>query len=144
MIILRQKSIAQREFSGKSKVLAVVAPGAWQAKEAAKFGYDDEDEYKQVRGKYAIKGLFAPGTSTVVKRKAMKMAEEGKSAKEIRDFLEGKGEHKKELKTRRLVGVAEALTGGFGGLGSAAASVEGLANVIAEDDKRKKFNKKKK
>ena len=39
----------QKEFGFKSKALGYVAPGAYQAKEAAKYAYDD-DEYKKKRG----------------------------------------------------------------------------------------------
>lgn len=113
----------QKEFGFKSKALAVVAPGAYQAKEAAKYAYDD-DEYKKKRGGYALKGAFTPGTATVIKKKAEKMAKQGKSKKEIREYLENAG-------TGRIVaGTAEALTGGFGGLGSAAAQGVGLYDKV--------------
>ena len=135
---------AQKEFGGKSKALAIFAPGAWQAKEAAKYGYDDEDDYKEDRAGYALKGWLTPGTAMSVKHKARKMAEEGKSPEEIRRFLEGEGEYRKAGKNRRLIGTAEALTGGFGGVTHTAAHWEGLYDALANDDKRKKFKKNKK
>lgn len=66
----------QKEFGFKSKALAVIAPGAYQAKEAAKYAYDD-DEYRKNRVGYALKGAFSPGTATHIKKKAQKMAEKG-------------------------------------------------------------------
>lgn len=94
MIVLRRKVFSyrereeQREYGTKSALLGVFAPGAYQAKEAAKYGYDDPEEYKKVRGKYALKGLFTPGTATYIKKKVEKMKKDGKSTKEIRDYLE--------------------------------------------------------
>lgn len=98
----------QREFGAKSKVLWWLAPGGYQAKEAAKYGYD-EDEYKKKRAGYALKGMFAPGTSTYIKKKVEKMAEEGKSKAEIREYLENRGKH--HSTGRVVAGVGEALTG---------------------------------
>ena len=120
-------NLFQREYGIKSKALAVVAPGAYQAKEAAKYAYDNEEDYKKNRGKYALKGLLTPGTATVMKKKAEKMAKQGKSKKEIREYLENAG-------TGRIVaGTAEALTGGFGGLGNAAAQGVGLYDKITKN-----------
>lgn len=130
----------QKEFGVKSKALAIVSPGAYQAKEAAKYGYN-EDEYKKKRAGYALKGSFSPGTSTYIKKKAEKMAEEGKSQKEIRDYLENKGKH--HSTGRVIAGTAEALTGGFGGLGTMAAQGVGLYDKITDNRaKTKKHNKK--
>lgn len=128
----------QREFGAKSKALAVFAPGAYQAKEAAKYGYDEE-EYKKKRGGYALKGLFTPGTATYMKKKAEKMAEEGKSKKEIKEMLENKGKY--HSKGRVAVGVAEALTGTAGGVGTTVAQGVGLYDKITKNragDKKKK------
>ena len=113
----------QKEFGFKSKALAVMAPGAYQAKEAAKYAYDD-DEYKKKRGGYALKGAFSPGTATYVKKKAQKMAEEGKSKAEIREYLENSSDK------RVAAGVAEAITGGFGGVTSSVAQGVGLYDKI--------------
>lgn len=135
----RLYSEQQKEFGVKSKALAVFAPGGYQAKEAAKYGYD-EDEYKKKRGGYALKGSFAPLTSTVIKKKAEKMAKEGKSKKEIQEYLENKGKY--HSKARVAGGVAEALTGGAWGIGNAAAQGVGLVDKItgnrAGDKKKKK------
>jgi hypothetical protein len=83
--------LEERTFGAKSKLLGFFAPGAYQAKEAAKYGYDDYDEYKKDRAGYALKGLFTPGTATYMKKKAQQMYEDGKSTKEIREFLENRG-----------------------------------------------------
>ena len=129
-------NLFQREYSIKSKALAVVAPGAYQAKEAAKYAYDNEEDYKKNRGKYALKGALTPGTATVMKKKAEKMAKQGKSKKEIREYLENAG-------TGRIaVGAAEALTGGFGGLGTAAAQGVGLYDKITKNRAKVKKSEK--
>ena len=78
---------AQREFSFESKAAWLLTPGAYQAKEAAKYAYD-KDEYEDKKYKYALKGLFTPGTATVMKKKAEKMAREGKSKEQIKKYLE--------------------------------------------------------
>ncbi|MBP3732523.1 MAG: hypothetical protein J6I84_04680 [Bacilli bacterium] len=132
MIIKRQKT-----FGVKSKALGLLAPGSYQAKEAAKYGYD-EDEYKKKRAGYALKGLFAPGTSTYMKKKAQEMHEEGKSQKEIRNFLENKGKHKSS--GRVAAGVAEALTGSAGGVGHTIAQGVGIYDKVTGH--RVKYKKK--
>ena len=134
----RMYSEEQREFGAKSKALALFAPGAYQAKEAAKYGYDDE-EYKKKRGGYALKGFLTPGTATYMKKKAEKMAEEGKSKEEIREMLENRGKY--HSKGRIAAGVAEALTGQAGGVGTAVAQGVGLYDKITKNragDKKKK------
>ena len=130
---------AQKEFGAKSKALAIFAPGSYQAKEAAKYGYDNEEDYKKARGKYALLGYLTPGTATYVKKKVEKMAEEGASEEEIRKYLEGKGEYKKDKNIRTATGIAEALTGSGGGLGHAVAQGVGLVDYVSGD--RKKFKK---
>ena len=127
----------QKEFGAKSKALGLFAPGSYQAKEAAKYGYD-EDEYKKKRGGYALKGFFAPGTSTYMKKKAQEMYENGKSQAEIREFLENKGKHKSNA--RVAAGVAEALTGFAGGLGHQVATGVGLYDKVTGH--RMKYKKK--
>ena len=115
-------------------MLYVLAPGAYQAKEAAKYGYDNKEDYKEDRGKYAALGYFTPGTATYVKKKAEKMAKEGKSEKEIKEYLENPS-------TERIVaGIAEAATGSGGGLGHLAAHGVGLVDKITKN--RKNFDKK--
>ena len=111
----------QKEFGFKSKALAVVAPGAYQAKEAAKYAYDD-DEHKKKRAGYALKGTFTPVTATYMKKKVQKMAEEGKSKEEIKNYLE------KSSKKRSAAGVGEALL--TGGLLSAVAQGVGLYDKV--------------
>ena len=113
----------QKEFGFKSKVLGVTAPGAYQAKEAAKYAYDD-DEYKKKRGGYALKGVYSPITATHVKKKAQKMAKEGKSKEEIREYLENPS------KRRIAAGVAEAMTGSGLGIGHEVARGVGLYDKI--------------
>ena len=113
----------QKEFGFKSKALAVVAPGAYQAKEAAKYAYDD-DEYMKKRAGYALKGAFTPGTATYIKKKVQKMAEEGKSKEEIKKYLE------KSSGKRVAAGVGEILTGGLGGATSLAATGVGLYDKV--------------
>jgi len=126
----------QREFGAKSKALAIFAPGSYQAKEAAKYGYDEE-EYKEKRGGYALKGLFTPATATYMKKKAEKMAEEGKSKEEIKEMLENRGKY--HSKGRVAAGVAEALT--VGSVGRPIARAVGLYDKITKNragDKKKK------
>ena len=129
-------NLFQREYGIKSKALAVVAPGAYQAKEAAKYAYDNEEDYKKNRGKYALKGALTPGTATVMKKKAEKMAKQGKSKKEIREYLENAGAG------RIVAGTAEALTGGFGGLGDTAARGVGLYDKITKNRAKVKKSEK--
>ena len=113
----------QKEFGFKSKALAVVVPGAYQAKEAAKYAYDD-DEYKKKRAGYALKGAFTPGVATYMKKKAQKMAEEGKSKEEIKKYLE------KSSGKRIAAGVTDAMTGGGLGIGSAVAQGVGIYDKV--------------
>lgn len=82
MIILRNKN-----FGVESAALGIIAPGAYQAKEAAKYAYNKEN-YRKNRGKYALLGAFSPNTATYIKKKAEKMAKEGKSREEIRKYLD--------------------------------------------------------
>ena len=124
----------QREFGLKSKALGAFAPGAYQAKEAAKYGYDEED-YKKKRGGYALKGLFTPGTATYIKKKVEKMADEGASKEEIRKYLE------KDSGKRVAAGVAEALTGA-GYLTTPVAQAVGIYDKVT--GKRAKSDKKSK
>lgn len=131
----RQFSVVQdRQFGTKSKVLGALAPGAWHAKEAAKYAYDTEAEYKKNRANYALRGALTPGTATALHMKVAKMHREGKSAKEIRDYLnKNKGKH-------ALVGAGEVLTGGLGGVTHSAALGKGMHDALTDTD-RKKFKK---
>ena len=43
---------------------------------------------KKNRGKYALLGAISPNTATYIKKKAEKMAKEGKSREEIREYLD--------------------------------------------------------
>lgn len=128
--------LEQKEFGAKSKLLGLFAPGAYQAKEAAKYGYD-EDEYKKVRGGYALKGLFTPGTATYIKKHVEEMAENGASKKEIREYLENKV---KEKNLRRGAGVAEIATGAYSITGPIATGVAIYDKVTGKraGDKKKK------
>lgn len=103
----KKKRQEEKSFSAKSKALAILAPGSYQAKEALKYAYDPENaedvaEYKKKRGGYALKGFFTPVTASVIKKKAEKMAKEGKSKEEIREYLENGGG-----KARVLGGIGE-------------------------------------
>lgn len=121
--------LEQREFGGKSKALAILSPGAYQAKEAAKYAYD-EDDYKKKRGGYALKGAFTPGTATIIKKKVEKMAREGASKSEIRDYLENKG-YNKHLASGLGEYAAGVLTGGVTSpIAGLAATGVGLADKI--------------
>lgn len=113
----------QKKFGFKSKALASISPGAYQAKEAAKYAYDD-DEYKKKRLGYAIKGAIAPGTSTYMKKKAEKMAKEGKSKEEIKKVLENPS------KKRIAAGLVEGLTIPTHLAGSIAAAGVGLHDKV--------------
>jgi hypothetical protein len=136
---------AQREFSFESKAAWLLTPGAYQAKEAAKYAYD-KDEYEDKKYKYALKGLFTPGTATVMKKKAEKMAREGKSKEQIKKYLE-------KSSGRRLgagIGevVANSLTGGAtGSIANTAAQIVGVVDKIEGNRGKvhpKSFKKKKK
>lgn len=83
---------AQKEFGMKSKLLGGFLPGAYQAKEAAKYAHeDDEEEYKNNRAKYALLGAMTPLTATVIKKKVEQMKKDGASPAEIRKYLENGG-----------------------------------------------------
>ena len=127
----------EKEFGLKSKALGVLVPGAYQAKEAAKYGYD-EDEYKKKRVGYALKGAFTPGIATYIKKQAQKMAEEGKSKEEIRKYLEDDGAG------RVAAGVGEVITGA-GTITTPIAHAVGLYDKITGHRAKtgKKENKKK-
>lgn len=143
MIVLRRmfsNNEEQREYGVKSAMLGIITPGAYQAKEAAKYGYD-EDEYKKVRGKYALKGLFTPGTATYIKKKVQKMKEEGKSKEEIKKYLENSSAG------RIAAGIGEVglniLTGGKSHLLTAGAAYgTGLYDKVAGNRGFKKNKKK--
>ncbi len=129
----------EREFGLSSKALGFLSPGAYQAKEAAKYAYDDDD-YKKKRVGYALRGAFTPITATVLKKKVEKMAENGASKKEIREYLE-KNSGGKHL----AVGVGEVLAntitnGATGSLGNLGATVVGVSDKITGN--RAKRNKK--
>jgi hypothetical protein len=132
----------QKEFGAESKALAIFAPGAYEAKEAAKYAYDDPKEYRKKRGMIALKGFFAPGTSTAINEHARQMALDGASKKEIRDYIENRGKH--HSTGRVIAGTVEALTPPLRSIGTLAARGKGLydkfAGRRAEDlpDKKKK------
>ena len=99
----------ERLYSLESKLLWGLAPGSYQAKEAGKFAYgSNSEEYDKKRAGLALKGLLTPVTATVINQKAKKMAEEGKSKQEIRDYIENKGKY--HSTGRVIAGTAEALT----------------------------------
>lgn len=50
---LYSETLEQREYGAKSKALGLLAPGSYQAKEAAKYGYDNKEDYKKKRAGYA-------------------------------------------------------------------------------------------
>lgn len=134
--------LGEHTYSMESKALGVVFPGAYQAKEAAKYGYD-KDEYRNKRAKYAVLGALTPGTATVIKKKAEAMAKEGKSKKEIRNYLENP-------KTERyIVGTGEAVIPVARGIGSLAARGIGIADKLQghrawdEEKELEKIRKKK-
>ena len=119
---------AQKEFGLGSKAAWLLAPGSYQAKEAAKYAYD-KDDYEDKKYKYALKGLFTPGTATVIKKKAEQMAREGKSKEQIRKYLENSS-------GERIAGgvgevFANGLTGGLSGsLAGLAAQGVGVVDKI--------------
>ena len=131
----------EREFGMKSKALAVFVPGAYQAKEAAKYAYD-EDDYKKKRGGYALKGAFTPGTATYIKKKVEKMANDGASKEEIRNYLEKKG-YNNHLMAGIGEVIANPLTGGMSGtIAQIAAQGVGLADKISGNRANNKKDKK--
>lgn len=141
IMIIKRKNVEQKEFGVNSKVLGLIAPGGYQAKEAAKYAYD-EDEYEDKKMKYAIKGIFTPGTATWMKYQAEKMAEEGKSKEEIKKFLEGDSLDRNNPKGsgRLITGIAEVgLSPAIGSIASVAAYGKGLIDKL--DNNRSNFNK---
>lgn len=121
MIILRDK-----EFGFKSAMLGVFAPGAYQAKEAAKYGYD-RDDYRDKRAEYALKGWFTPGVATYIKKHVEQMHKEGKSKAEIRKYLEN------ENGMRYLTGIGEMALGGLGGVTTFVAHGQGLLDKLGHN-----------
>lgn len=81
---LKNKKKSEKNFSTGSKVLGVVSPGSYAAKELARLEADDEESYKRNRKKAALKGWLAPTTAANKYRKAAKMAEAGATPAEIR------------------------------------------------------------
>lgn len=82
--------LEQREFGGKSAVLGVVSPGSWNAKEAAKYAYEDDPElYEKKRRKYAFRGLLAPTAASYQLERAKYLKEKGHTPEEIRKDIEG-------------------------------------------------------
>lgn len=101
MILGRQKL-----FSAKSKLLWAVSPGAYEGKEVAKYLYDNEEDYKKNRSKYAWLGHFTPATATATKMMLDDMAEKGATAKEMKKWLDDTN------KNRIAAGIAEYVMGG--------------------------------
>ena len=151
MIILGQVdpsdfSEEERIYSVASKALWAMAPGAYQAKEAGKYAYgSDTDEYKAKRAGLALKGAFTPITASAINQKAKRMAKEGRSKQEIKDFIEGRGKYEHLKRGRVAGGIGEVLTASAGGLGHAGASVLGLIDKVsgerASDIEREKKGK---
>lgn len=126
----------KKDSRWKSRTLAVLLPGAYQAKEAAKYAYNSEEEYKKNRGKYALKGAFTPITATLVKKKVEKMTKNGASKKNIRDYLENYGNKKH---WRYGLAEAGAYAVGAPALGVPVAYAVGLYDKIANN--RSEFDK---
>lgn len=108
---------AQKEFGLKSKALYAITPGGYQAKEALKYGYDPTDakdmlQYQKERGNYALRGALTPITALAINRKASKMAKEGKSKKEIREYLKDNGDKRVLAGLSEIAGTAAAVYGG--------------------------------
>lgn len=118
-------SVESREFGFKSKALGFLAPSAWHGKETAKYMYDTEDEYKEHRGKEALKGLFTPISTARRHERAKTMYEMGASPKQIREALE-----RRNLRTAGAGGIL---------VGLHPHASHGL--VDAFDPYRKKFDK---
>ena len=128
----------EREFGMKSKALAAFLPGAYQAKEAAKYAYD-EDDYKKKRGNYALRGAFTPGTATYIKKKVEKMADEGASKEEIRNYLEKKG-----YDNHLIAGIGEVVAAPLtGGMSSSIASLTAQGVGLADKLSGRRANNKK-
>lgn len=139
-----------KRFSLESKALWTFAPGAYQAKEAGKYAYgSDSKEYRKKRAGLAVKGFFTPITATVVNQKAKKMAEEGRSQKEIRDYIEGRGKYSNSKRIAGGVGevVGRSIMPITGVVGSLAAHGAGLVDKLehnrADDLEERRKNKKK-
>ena len=121
----------QKQFSFGSKVLAVVSPGAWNAKELCKLQSADELEYRKNRAKAAIKGFFAPWSARNKLRKAQNLYKTGADSELIKANT--------ELKTGRAV-----VGGLFGapvrGIGNALARIRGLRTKYGENLKNTRVN----
>lgn len=113
-----------KEFGFKSKLLGVVSPGSWNAKEAAKYMYNTKEEYKKHRGKEALKGLFTPIASARRLERAKTLYEMGATPDQIKKSLD-----KRHLRTSGVIGSLIGI-GGYAG------------NAIndALDKNRKKFD----
>ena len=123
----------QKQFSFGSKVLAVLSPGAWNAKELCKLQSADELEYRKNRWKAALKGAFAPWSARNKLKKAQELYKSGASSDIIKDNT--------KLTTGRAV-----VGGIFGapvrGIGNALAGIRGLRTKYGEKlkDTRVNFN----
>ena len=66
-------------------MLAVLSPGAWNAKELCKLQSADELEYRKNRWKAALKGIFAPWSARNKLKRAQELYKSGASSDIIKD-----------------------------------------------------------
>ena len=102
----------QKQFGLGSKVLALISPGAWNAKELCKLQSADELEYRKNRLKMAARGFFAPWSARNKLKKAQELYKSGADNEIIKANT--------ELKTGR------AILGGIAG-----GPVRGIGNTLA-------------
>lgn len=133
--------LEQKEFGFKSASLGLVSAGSWNAKEAAKYAYEDDPEgYDKKKRKYAFRGFLAPAAASYQLERALYLKEQGKTPEEIRKDIEG----------RKTSWVAYGVDGFMGGLSQplmrgGASKIHGLVHKLGTDDRdevKEKINNK--
>lgn len=129
IIIMRIKR--QKQFSFGSKALAVVSPGAWNAKELCKLQSADEKEYKKNRFKMAAKGFFAPWSARNKLKKAQDLYRQGADSETIKQNT--------ELTTERAL-VGATIGKPVRKIGNALSAVRGLRTKFGNNLKNTRVN----
>ena len=83
--------LEQKEFGKESAILGAVSAGSWNAKEAAKYAYEDDPEgYEKNKRKYALRGFLAPTAASYQLERARYLKnKKGYTPKEIKKDIEG-------------------------------------------------------
>lgn len=126
----------QKQFSFGSKVLAVVSPGAWNAKELCKLQSSSAEEYKKNKWKSAIKGALAPWSARNKLKKAQDLYKFGADSETIKANT--------NLKTGRAIlgGITGIIGSPIRKVGNTLATIRGLRTKYGKNlkDQRVNFN----